>query len=387
MERRPTVKILQVVTLVAQGGAFGGPVSVATAQCEELAQSDRQNSVEMWAGWDSMGEVDAGDARPVLFPTIRMVPGMGFSGLGAPRLWRAMMRRRADFDVIHVHMGRDLISLIAATIAALGSTRLVIQTHGMVEPDRRIRARVLDPAVRFVLRRACAVLVLTAHESAAISSLTRGRANTVIVNNGVRIPPARRFRAGDRLTFLFMARLHPRKRAAVFAHAAVDVHARSRGKTQFVIAGPDEGDLAEVQDILSEHTEVSMRYVGALSAKQAQLAMASADVYVLPSVGEVYPMTVVEALSQGIPTVITNDCGLAQDLKNRNAAIIIDENGGVQALADALLELAADPGRLAELSTAGRAAAEELFNIERIADGLESVYAGSSTRNLASTDT
>ena len=49
----------------------------------------------------------------------------------------------------------------------------------------------------------------------------------------------------------------------------------------------------------------------ALTPDAIPARMAAADVYVLPSVREPHPMSVLEAMSVGLPVVVTNDCGLA----------------------------------------------------------------------------
>jgi glycosyltransferase involved in cell wall biosynthesis len=62
--------------------------------------------------------------------------------------------------------------------------------------------------------------------------------------------------------------------------------------------------------------------------------MAAASVFVLPSVRETYPMSVLEAMSVGLPVVVTDDCGLAPLVDRTQCGVVTDP--GARALAAAV---------------------------------------------------
>ncbi len=99
---------------------------------------------------------------------------------------------------------------------------------------------------------------------------------------------------------LFLARLHPRKRptmfvrmAAALVEAGIDAH--------FSLVGPDEGEGAAVAKLIEQSSLQSrVSYEGPLKPAQSISRMRRAKVYVLPSVDEPYPMSVLEAMSVGL---------------------------------------------------------------------------------------
>ncbi len=171
---------------------------------------------------------------------------------------------------------------------------------------------------------------------------------------------------------LFMARLHPRKRPEAFVEMAALVH-RKLPEVRFTLHGADEGSLPAVRQLIAAHrlTDV-VSYGGALSYAEALRAYTNAAVYVLPSVDEPFPMTVIEALSAGTPVVCTDTCGMADELARRGAAIVTD--GSPQAMAEAVHEVLADENKRDGLVRAGKRAVEEAFSIHAVADRLEELY-------------
>jgi 2-polyprenyl-3-methyl-5-hydroxy-6-metoxy-1,4-benzoquinol methylase len=84
-------------------------------------------------------------------------PGAGFAGLGAPGLSGWFRRNRTDFEVVHIHFGRDLVVLPVALAARRHGIAYVLQTHGMVTPSDHPLAAPLDAVwTRKVLRHAAA---------------------------------------------------------------------------------------------------------------------------------------------------------------------------------------------------------------------------------------
>ena len=368
------MRVAHVVTQVSADGAFGGPLSVARGQAVELAR--RGHDVTVLAGWDGSGTVDTeGSAVKVqLFRTRRVVGRAGFSGLVAPGLSR-VLRHGDPFDVVHLHQGRDLVTLAAGTTLRRRNLPYVIQTHGMVMPDDRLKARLADALVtRRLLAGAGAVLALTEVERAGLRHLVGPSVQIRLFPNGVtaRSGIGAKARVNAVPDVLFCARLHPRKRVAAFVGLAAELARRGVDAT-FSVVGSDAGDLKVLRDEAARLDVVGrISYEGALSPDAVGPRLRRADVYVLPSVDEPFPMTVLEAMSEATPVVITRSCAIAEDLEARGAASVTD--GTVTDLADAVERLLSDSTASTAQSLAGRAAVRDAYSIKAVVDELERVY-------------
>ncbi|KUO08945.1 glycosyltransferase [Streptomyces sp. DSM 15324] len=369
------MRIVHVVTLVSDDGAFGGPTSVAAAQLEELAARGHDvRLVSLWRGAaPAPGRVGA--VPFVSRPAWRFVPGRGCLGLMHPLLLADLWRATGRADVVHLHAGRDLVSLAALAVARLRGTDYVTQTHGMVEPRTAAVARVFDRLFVPLLRGARACLVLTERERRELTAVLGPDGPPLLdLPNGLRVSDAGRHTAGVRSghEVVFLARLHPRKRPEAFVEMAALVHKES-GDARFTLYGADEGSLPAVRRLIEDRGIGDVvSYGGALDHAAALAAYRKAAVYVLPSVREPFPMTVLEALAEGTPVVCTDSSGIAAELARREAALVTD--GSPSALADAVGRLLADPELRDRLAAAGRRAIDEVFSIRAVVDRLEKLY-------------
>lgn len=370
------MRVVHIVTYVSEDGAFGGPVAVAVAHATELAR--RGHDVQLLAGWDGVASLEVPGVHVRLFAARAALPVGGFSRLVSPRLVRYFLQNRRKFDVVHVHLARDLVTLPVALLAAWSGIRLILQPHGMVMPDRRSRARVFDVAIRWLLCRADRVLVLTPQEQDGIETVARMTVRSLLITNGVDTSLAAAFAAspprlpGDSAEVLFLARLHPRKRVTAFVEMAAILHRRGIA-ARFTVVGPDEGELASMRRMIAEfELEGVVVYEGALALGNSVERMLPADVYVLPSFGEIVPMSVLEAMSAALPVVITHDCGLADSLAANEAAAVTD--GSPQQLADAVERFLTDSEyRHRTVSRATRLLGVE-YSIAAVVDVLEKIY-------------
>ncbi|NYI40397.1 glycosyltransferase [Demequina lutea] len=364
------MKIAQIVTYVSKNGAFGGPVSVAIAQSVELAS--RGHDVELLAGWDGVARIDAPGVNVRLFRTRRLLPA-GFSGLTAPGLMAHLRTNYMFYDAVHVHLARDLITLPAASFLARHHAKYVVQSHGMVVPDSRIRGRVFDHvAVRRVLREAGSVIAYRGVDDKDLDAVSRGRANIEYLVNGVSIGLDDRVGDSSRNEVLFMARLHPRKRVMAFAEMALQLSDRGVA-SRFVVIGPDEGDLGELRAFISHHgLDDVLIYEGAVPYSQVRSRLSKSSVYVLPSVNEPFPVTVLEAMAVGTPCVITDSCGLAAYFRKDSSGLVTD--GSAEGLAEAVERLLVDAAfRRSTIENADRTM-ERQFSISAVGDALEEIY-------------
>ncbi|MFD3944763.1 glycosyltransferase [Streptomyces sp. NPDC058579] len=366
-----SLKVLHAVTLHSPTHAFGGPVRVAVNLGKGLAaRGHRVRLTALGDGFPGPLPTDV-DGVPARLYRARSVLPLGFSGITSPALLAGAAALVKDADVVHVHLARDLVTLPVALAALRAGRPLVLQTHGMVDPSDKPLAKLLDAvAVRRVLRGASAVLYLTDRERRDLDAVVGGPLpGAVRLVNGVPAQEPRPAPTGPP-RILYAARLQARKRPTDFV-AAVPEILRHHPDATFVLAGPDEGERAAVDALVAElgvGDRVSLP--GPLTSERMLEELRRAHVYVLPSVDEPFPMSVLEALSVGTPAVVTTSNGLARDITEAGAGRVVTDAAG---LAPAVRELL-EPGENDAASAAARKLAAEAFSMDAVLDTLLGVY-------------
>ncbi|GGV63766.1 MULTISPECIES: glycosyltransferase [Streptomyces] len=379
------MRLLQVVTLISDDGIYGGPPSVAVAQAQELAA--RGHDVTLLSLWRGSGRAPEriGDVPLRSRPARALLPARGCIGLLHPRLLGDLWRATEGVDVVHVHAGRDLVSLAALAVAVLRRVPCVAQTHGMVEPRTALPVRLFDLLYVPLLRRVRACCVLTGQERRQVARVLGGGSPPLpVLPNGIRPDAPGPESLGPRPPHvLFLARLHPRKRPETFVEMATYVH-RTMPEARFTLYGPDDGSLPAVRRLIDRAPDGVIRYGGPLHPDAARRAYREAAVHVLTSVNEPFGMTLIEALAAGTPVVCTDTCGIAEELERRGAALVTD--GSPAALAAAVCRLLGDDELWTRTARAGRRVVEELYSIGAVADRLEEIYRGACAGEPAGTD-
>jgi glycosyltransferase involved in cell wall biosynthesis len=367
------VRVLHVTTLVSPDGAFGGPVRVAVNQTVALRARGHDAVLVAGERGHPTGAPDQLDGAPAeLFPAHHLLPSTGFSGVLSLGLLRWLRKALRTTDVVHVHLGRDLVTLPAGWLALRGRVPYVVQTHGMVIPTGNPLAGPLDAVLtRRLLRGAAAVLCLNEREQAQVQSLVQQPLRLEVVGNGVpvadHVPPL-----PSRPEVLFCSRLAARKRPVLFAEMARDLLAHGVDAS-FVLVGPDEGEGAAVSRVVAEVGDADrLRWEGPLEPARTLDRMRQASLFVLPSVDEPMGMAVVEAMSVGRPVVVTSSCGLAAMVEETGCGTVVDEtyDGLVEGVGSAL----ADPARLQSQSPIALRAARERYGMQPVAQRLETLY-------------
>jgi glycosyltransferase involved in cell wall biosynthesis len=374
------MKVLHVVTLVTPDGAYGGPTRVAANLCSALRHQGHDAIIA--AGVNGFDEPPAavGGVPAELFPAARVISGFGYAATRAPALSRWMNEHAPKFDIVHIHLARDLVILPAAARLRRMRIPYVVQTHGMIAPRSHPLAPAIDRlwTVR-LLRSAAMVFYLNPGERSDLCTVGGAGLRLRQLRNGVPTPDtAARGRRSAALPpeVLFLARLHERKRPAVFAEAALSL-LRSGIRAQFTIVGPPEGADADVDVIIAQaRTEGFgpdvIRREPAVPPDLASERMAGASVYVLPAVREPFGLTIIEALMLGIPVIICADGGLADFVRTHACGLVVE--GSPQSFAQAISDLLSDPSRARDMGQRGRSAVQSAFSIASVGRELEEIY-------------
>ena len=159
---------------------------------------------------------------------------------------------------------------------------------------------------------------------------------------------------------LFFGRLTLKKGLDLLVKAFGRI-ARSRTDVHLFLAGPDdEGYGCKVRLWLQDEGVLDRAtFAGMLTGKRKEAALASADIFVLPSYTENFRLAVIEALAVGIPSVISNKINIWRELSSAGAAVVV--NCDAQEVASAILTLLDDAEQRSHLGEAGKRLVAEQF--------------------------
>ncbi|MFI8853388.1 glycosyltransferase [Streptomyces sp. NPDC053499] len=378
------MKALHIVTLHTPTHDFGGPTRVALNLCRGLrAQGDQAVLVALGDGFPEKRLPRSVDGVPSrLFQARHVLPRFEVSGITSPALLAAAPRMLRSADVVHVHLMRDLVTLPVAMLAARMGRPLVLQTHGMIDPTHNRVAQAVDVlGLRRVLKKADAVLHLTPREreltEAVVAPEPMGPAYRLV--NGVAPQPMRAPGDGRPPTVLYCARVQEGKRPQDFV-GAIPTVLEKYPDARFVLAGPDTGALAGDMLALARSLGVghALEYIGALDHAGVLERLRSCDVYVLPSIKDAFSVSVLEALSVGLPVVVTRTSGLAPDVAAAGAGRLVDsapdDPENAVRIGRAVLELL-DPAANAAASRAAWRLARDSFTLDAVVGSLRETYA------------
>ena len=102
-------------------------------------------------------------------------------------------------------------------------------------------------------------------------------------------------------------------------------------------------------------------------------AVAATDIYVLPSLFEGTPVTLIEAMFSGMPIVTTATCGMKDVIDDGKNGLLVPMRSA-DAIVAAVERLLADAQLRARLGQTARAEAVEKYNWQRVAEPILEVY-------------
>jgi len=284
------------------------------------------------------------------------------------RLWRACR----DADVVHVHDCLYLCCVVAFAAAWRGGRPVLVTQHIGHVPYRNPLLRALLGAAnrvlgRWVLGGAEQVVFESESVRAYFSRLVHFRRPPLLVQNGVDTelflpaPPEQRLQLRARLgvppatpLLLFLGRFVEKKGLPVLRELA-----RRLPHARLLLAGWGPLDPADWR--LSNVMVVRSPGTGELAALYQ-----AADLLLLPSVGEGFPLSVQEAMACGTPALIGAET--AAGCPHADAALLAEATGGADTAErwSARLEaLLASPQILAELRPRAARFAREHWSWEQ----------------------
>jgi glycosyltransferase involved in cell wall biosynthesis len=356
----------------------GGPVEVMLQTAHILRQ---QGHVCDAVSLD--GESEA-FVRDFPIPLAAVGPGMGQYGYS--RNLVPWLRRNAKrYDAVLVHGIWDFHAL--GVWRALHSSRqpYFVFPHGMLDPWfkrtyplKHLKKWLYWPWATYrLLRDACGVLFTAEDErELARQSFWLYRCREMVVNYGT--SPCEGDSAAQRETFLerypqlrstrnilFMGRIHVKKGCDLLIEAFSKTASKDKN-LHLVIAGPDQcGERAGLEALAQRcGIETRITWTGMLTGDLKWGALHSAEVFALPSHQENFGVAVAEAMSCGVPVLITNRVNIWREIEAGGAGFVgTDTLEGTVNLLESWISLS--PSLQSEMRKCARRCFQERFHIRK----------------------
>jgi glycosyltransferase involved in cell wall biosynthesis len=282
------------------------------------------------------------------------------------------LHARHRFDLIHA-MYVTQPAFVAVTAARYLGVPSVISARGN-DLDRAA----FDPGkfsqISFALQNASTVTVVTtdlAHKAAALApgclpQFVPNSVDTALFTPGARDETlAASLGLGDAPVIAFVGEARQKKGLTILLPALAQMCAQHNPcPVLLLVGGVRKDDEPILQVFQRQNPALNVRIVPNVPHDQLPVYYRLADVLALPSLRDGMPNALLEGMASGRAIVASNVGGMPDVVRDGENGLLVSP-GDVSALADAILNLLADPARRAQLGRAARATVESDFTPER----------------------
>ncbi len=184
-----------------------------------------------------------------------------------------------------------------------------------------------------------------------------------VVENGVELGAPRDAPARSPLVIGTAARIHPHKKLDELIRALRLASPRLPPHVLRIAGGVETGWDAHLADLRRLAEGLPIEWIGELP--DARPFLRDLDVFALIAEPSGCPNASLEAMAEGLPVVATRVGGMSDQIEDRVSGRLVPP-ADAGALADALVDLCADPALRARLGRAGRARVEARFSVRRM---------------------
>jgi glycosyltransferase involved in cell wall biosynthesis len=339
-------------------------------------------------------------ALPEVPPGVRDVCGIPvtYCQAGGPRrffyspgLAAAVRRQARRADVVHLHGIWTYPVYAAARVCERQDVPYVLSPRGSLDPwalgQKSWKKRAYTLLVeRRTLRRAALLHFTSADEHRTAPAEFRDQPHAVVPNcldlDG--LLALERDEADAAVPeVLVLGRIHPMKGFDLLIPALRRL-ADAGQAAHLLVAGNDEGGYRRAVEgmVAARGLGDRVRFLGEVDGAAKELAFRRVALLVAPSYRENFGNAVAEAMAAGLPVVVSERVGIAPDIAERRAGLVVPLDP--VAVAGALGRLLADAPLRAAMGLRGRELVRTRYSGPAVATAMLAAYARARSRRPAS---
>lgn len=299
----------------------------------------------------------------------------------------ALLSRGHRFEVWHVHQpGRHaaLTILIARLIGVPTVLKLTSSKDAGIKGAST--AGVFGRVCRSLHRRVDAMIALTRETGQEALDFGVPKHRVVVFGNAVdtrslcpanessRLAARQRYGLSSDRSVIFVGRLSPEKNVGCLLRAWAHCLGRLTGNWSLVVVG-DGAERSRLEAVSRSLGLVNtVRFAGQVEdPEDIRDWYRASDLFVQSSNFEGLSNTMLEALATGLPIVCTDVSGTTQCVREPDTGLVVPV-GDAERLADAIVELANDDARRAQMSQRAAAFVRERYSIDHVCQLHEELY-------------
>lgn len=238
-------------------------------------------------------------------------------------LWElyTILKRIENIDIIHLHsskagfLGRIVSFLLGKSKKTIYTPHAISFLRLDVSPKKR---KIFIWMEKFASFFGGKIVACSQSEKEVIEE--QGIKNVTFINNGIKpLEIEKKVNTSDKITIISVGRLSIQKNPKLFNDIALEFI--DNPNIQFIWCG--DGELK------SELTSPNIKCTGWIERKTLKNYLANADIYLSTSLWEGLPLSVLEAMSIGLPVVLS-DCVGNRDLVENKDFLYQDKQKAVQ---------------------------------------------------------
>lgn len=301
-----------------------------------------------------------------------------------------LFKNSTKFDIIHTHNEHSTAAVVAMLLGKYLEIPLVLTCHGQLDLGNllynRFEERYNNCLGKYIFNQANSIISLSNNDKNYIASLGVYNEKIKVLPNAIDINEFERFKGNEqnleeirsrynlngKIIVLYSGQIVERKGLVYLIKAIPYILKNCEPKEVIFIITGDGRSLSKVQAIAKNlRLENNLIFTRFLRKEDLIYLYQISDIFVLPSLSEGLPTSILEAMYFGLPIIATNIPSIAEYIKN--ISILIPPRDEM-ALAKAITEMINEDSLRQKLSKAGKKFVENKYNWPFIAEKYETIY-------------
>jgi glycosyltransferase involved in cell wall biosynthesis len=310
----------------------------------------------------------------IFLPTHRDLDKAGkliFAGYALLKFFGLLLMNK--IDLVYIHMSADASFFrksIFVMVSKLYRKRIVLHMHSSeFDIFYEKSGKFIKKYIKFIYKKTDKLIVLTQKWGEVYKQFVASY-KIIVIYNSVEVPGNNLYNPDNKF-ITFLGILGKRKGTYDLLDVIPDI-IRDYPMVKFVLAG--NGEIDRVNNIIQQKgLEANVVVPGWINQNQKDELLRKTIIYVLPSYYEGLPMSVLEAMSYGLPVITTQVGGMSEVISNGTEGILITP-GDKEALRNSILSLLSNEEIRRSLSDNGYKKIKEFYNSEQFCEKLLEVF-------------